>query len=631
MHITKKYNEMEDIEEINVSDLDKTKAFKPSSKILEVNPPAHVNILQNIPSDVNIFLPIYDGDDYIIVRLGWNILEKLDITLDDVVGRKFSEVMPVHFNIVKDLSKKALTSSCIEKLRIYYYNDNKLSSIVHSIILEEHNKLYIIDEYINKNPYTRQTLYPKESVWGMGDGYGRLPISANHKTDLLEYISQSGNYVKDRYQYMWSPGVYNILNRFPEKNDEYYNIIFDLVVDEDQKKVQNMIKSLTPQNPHVSDIIKIKTGDGDIKHINIQLRGKFDERGTLNNTNGFFKDVSYNKTNTSSMDYIMNKFIKDTKMALIMNPFSEKYSFSDGFYNILEIEKKEYTDGQWIVDNIKEKDVVERIKKAFINPPDVLNEKFTYRINEQKEKVLELSVEKVKMDDNETYVGYLIDISSDIEEQRQKQLVEKQNTVIKEVHHRIKNNLQILNSFINLEKKVYADDPELVIDHMQSRINSLAVLHSQTYESMDYESLNLNESISEQDESLRHLLDPHGSIESIKDIPQDLYLPISTVTPILLLINELTTNAVKHAFKNRKDKKIFKTVKILDDDNCEFTFKDNGVGLKDNGNNSNSLGFTIIKSLTSQINGKLEINVDNGTEFKITFPITQEYVGYNCA
>ena len=100
----------------------------------------------------------------------------------------------------------------------------------------------------------------------------------------------------------------------------------------------------------------------------------------------------------------------------------------------------------------------------------MLNEKFTYRVNEQKEKILEVSIEKVKMDDTETYVGYLLDISSDIEEERQKQIVKKQNTVIKEAHHRIKNNLQILNSFINLEKKVHADDSELVIDHMQSRI-----------------------------------------------------------------------------------------------------------------------------------------------------------------
>ncbi len=630
MKITKEYNEIEEIEEINVFELDRTKAYKPSPKVLDVTPPRHLNILRSIPADVNIFLPIYDGDDYIIVRLGWNILEKLGIASNDVVGRKFSEVMPEHFNMVKDLSKRALMSGSIGKLRIYYYTNNKISSIVHSIILEENNKIFIIDEYINKNPYTRQTLLPKESIDDMGRVYGRLPIPVSRKTDLLEYISQSGNYVQDNYRYMWSPGVYNILNRFPEKNDEYYNILFDLVEDDDQSKVQNMINGLTPQNHHVSDIIKIKTLDGEIKHINIQLRAKFDEMGNIKLTHGFFRDVTYDNAHISSMDYVMNKFMKDTKMALIMDPFSKKYSFSDGFYNILEIEKKLYDDGHWIVDRIKEKDVVERLEKAFINPPDVLNETFTYCVND-KEKVIELSVEKVKVDDTETHVGYLLDISSDVEEKRQKDLVEKQNTIIKEVHHRIKNNLQILNSFINLEKKVYSDNPGLVIDHMQSRINSLAVLHSQTYESMDYESINLKESIYEQDESLKPLLDPHNTIKAIRDIPQDLYLPISTVTPILLLINELTTNAVKHAFKNVEDRKIFKTVKLLDNGDCEFIFKDNGVGLKNKGNNPDSLGFTIIKSLTSQINGKLEINVDNGTEFKITFPITQEYVGYNCA
>lgn len=85
-------------------------------------------------------------------------------------------------------------------------------------------------------------------------------------------------------------------------------------------------------------------------------------------------------------------------------------------------------------------------------------------------------------------IGFLIDITKDIEKSKQLEYAKRQSIIIKEVHHRIKNNFQILNSFINIEKKVYQDKPELVIEHMQSRLQSLADLHNQTYKNGDFES-----------------------------------------------------------------------------------------------------------------------------------------------
>ena len=637
MYVKKRQHKFEDIEEIDVHDLSKEENYNPSPKVVDVVPPEHVTVLKNIPSDINIFLPIYGGDDFIIIRLGWNVLEKINITLDDVVGRKYSDVLPAHYEVIKDNCKRVLETKQPEKMKLYYYRDNKLLSIAHRTIVEDNGKIYVIDDYTNNDNYSTVrvgTTYDGMDHNNVIDNQV-LPngTKIDRKSDLIEYISQTGRHYKTRNQYMWTPGIYNIINRFPEENDRYYNIVFDLVVDEDQEIVKKLLNDLSPQNPKAKATFRIKTADGKYKHVECHLHAKFDEADVSMNNYGFFRDVTHQvDQDNAPVDHLIDKFMKDSKMALLINPFSMDYSVSDGLYNILELDHGAIADLTWedIFKNIKEENVIEKIIEATQKKVPSLNEVFTYYPpGSEHPKTLEISLETFPMGDEEFYVGYLVDITSEVESKKQEKVVKKQNVIIKEVHHRIKNNLQILNSFINLERKVYDDTPEIIIGHMQSRINSLAVLHSQTYESMDYENLNLNKTIKEQDESLCSLLDSHKTIEYLTDIQEDLYLPISLITPILLIINELTTNAVKHAFIDRTDnKKIYKHIKLIENETCEFIFGDNGVGMEDFDKNKQNLGLTIIQGLVSQINGKMEMVVDGGTEFTFTFPVNQEYVGY---
>lgn len=89
-------------------------------------------------------------------------------------------------------------------------------------------------------------------------------------------------------------------------------------------------------------------------------------------------------------------------------------------------------------------------------------------------------------------IGFITDVTE--ERQKQQALIEAnehQKVLIKEVHHRVKNNLQILNSFLNLEKRAYKNKPNIIIDHMQSRLSSLAILHEKTYNTTDFKNINL--------------------------------------------------------------------------------------------------------------------------------------------
>lgn len=110
MHVKKRYNENSDIAEIEIHDINTKDIYKPSPKILDIHQPKHRKLLKAIPSDIHILLPIREGNDFIVMRLGWTTLQKTNLDSKDVEGRMYSNVLPFHYNLLKDYCKKAVTT-----------------------------------------------------------------------------------------------------------------------------------------------------------------------------------------------------------------------------------------------------------------------------------------------------------------------------------------------------------------------------------------------------------------------------------------------------------------------------------------------------------------------------------------
>lgn len=621
MYIEKKYLPSEKITEIKIHDLNENLEYYKTPKIKDIYQSEYESILERISSDVNIFSLNDEKNDLIILRFGKILLQRFNIKQEDVEGRLLSKTIPFYYNLFKEPVANMLKTKKEEKLRLMYFKETKLQLIINIIIISDHGKIYIINNYSDN----------------LLESNFQKPMLQNYDQErlhLMEYISQSGSVYKHENRYTWTPGIYSILNRSKRETDKYYNIIFNLVVDEDKYKIKKLLEKFKSTSTKAKETFKIKTESGIIKHIECHLYPKYDQFTNFAGTYGFFKDVSGDLNNNikSPIDYLLNGFMYNEKIALLIEPFDKAYSFSEGFYSIINVNKKNYKNTQEIYKNIAEKDIVEKLKKVAAGETNKFEETLTYYVNGSKDnkKTCELLIENFKINNKVHSIGFLVDITKDIEKIEQMKLVEKQRTIIKEVHHRIKNNLQILNSFINLEKRAYSDNPMLIIEHMQNRINSLAVLHAQTYNSSNFEILNLKKAIDKQDESLNILLSEKKDITFISNIDSKLCLPISLITPILLIINELATNSAKYAFnENKEDKIIYKTVKLIDENTCEFTFKDNGCGIKNIQTKTKGLGIIIVESLVRQINGRLERTPEHGNEFKIIFPINQEYVGYN--
>lgn len=619
MHIEKQYRELENVEEVRVYNMDMDEVFHEAEPVRPPEKLRFTNVMKLIPSDINVFLPIDEGGDYIIERIGWNLLERTNVKLVDVEGRKLSQVSPFYNEIFSDAFKEVYETKITKTMRIFYYIRDRIHALANVNIVFDEGKICLISDFKDIHEETKS--------------HEEQEIEEENKANLIEYFSQTGSYYKIRGEFTWTPGIYNIINRPKETNDAYYNIIFDLVIPEDRPLVEELLQTMSPETDSYENIIRIKTPGGQIKYLDTYLYSKFDENGDEISHYGLFKDISVDshKHLTRPVDFMLNGFNHNSKLSLLIEPLSKRYEFSEGFYKMIEIPKEEYVHKKEILNNIVEDEIKEKIFKLIDGKVSEVNEVVTYNVdgNKNNQKICELFIERFSYGNQDHSIGFLTDITQT--RKKQQELIQSnatKNILIKEVHHRVKNNLQVLNSFLNLERRAYRNNPNRILDNMQTRLSSLALIHKKTYNTEDFININLEDYMKEQDESL-HMLFGAKDITFTSEVDSEINLSIDVITPLLLIIDELTMNAIKHAFpdSNISNKTISKEIKLVDNAICELILKDNGVGLKDPDLLTNhNLGWEIINNLTKQINGEIEIlDCEVGTGFRILFPINFEH------
>ena len=119
MHVEKQFRELENIEEIRVYNIDRNEIFHMAEPVKKPEKVHLSNVMKHIPSDINIFLPIDDCEDFIVERVGWNLLERMNVRLEDVVGRKLSEVSPFYYELFKDSFKEVYEKGTTKAMRTF--------------------------------------------------------------------------------------------------------------------------------------------------------------------------------------------------------------------------------------------------------------------------------------------------------------------------------------------------------------------------------------------------------------------------------------------------------------------------------------------------------------------------------
>jgi len=209
--------------------------------------------------------------------------------------------------------------------------------------------------------------------------------------------------------------------------------------------------------------------------------------------------------------------------------------------------------------------------------------------------------------------------------------LQEKEMLLKEIHHRVKNNLQIISSLLNLQARQTSDAMGLdLLRDSQNRVRSMALIHEKLYLSSDLAQVNFADYVRNLIAFLMTSYQVSAATVSPEiDVTKEIQLDIDTAIPCGLIINELISNALKHAFVDGRAGQLWVEMRRTSHRCLELIVRDNGVGIPPDLQiqQARSLGLRLVTMLVEQIKGELEVGNDGGAMFRVTFPDPQRQAG----
>jgi len=203
-----------------------------------------------------------------------------------------------------------------------------------------------------------------------------------------------------------------------------------------------------------------------------------------------------------------------------------------------------------------------------------------------------------------------------------KSALSEKEVLLKEIHHRVKNNLQVISGLLELQNISISDSSiKLALKESQNRIQSVALVHKMMYQSENISKVNMQQYLEELIQLLQVSYGSKNKAINTTINAHNIDLDVTVAVPISLIVNEAVCNIYKHAFNNKKNGQIYLSVLKISNKEYSLLIKDNGIGLPENFNISKlkSIGFDLIKGLSKQVKGTLKVQNNKGTEIKILF------------
>ncbi len=200
--------------------------------------------------------------------------------------------------------------------------------------------------------------------------------------------------------------------------------------------------------------------------------------------------------------------------------------------------------------------------------------------------------------------------------------LKEKEVLLKEVHHRVKNNLQVISSLLNLQARHIEDSKALeMFKESQNRVRSIALFHEKLYQSKDLTHVGASGYLKNLISNLLATYGARSNAVALSVEPNDILLDVDRAIPLGLIVNELISNALKHAFVEGKRGEVKVELRSQDHRHHLLSVSDNGRGFPRelDFRKAPSLGLQLVCTLTEQLNGSIELRRDPGTTFQVAF------------
>ena len=444
-------------------------------------------------------------------------------------------------------------------------------------------------------------------------------MEAMRLTDNFSTIEETGKIFMVEFSngnYILSNSGYEFLGIKHEDNSISQPIIKNFVLPEDMD-IYDALMNVSPENSVTHGVYRVKTAKGEIKYLNTTNNAKFTDKGELIRNIGLLEDITEERLAQNVALQLQNdlSLIQSSSKIVIAHYKKGKYTFTSEIYNILEINPEDYSENVDLIKmfTIPEDQVILKEEQYLLSQENPhLHNILTIKTINGNEKVLESFMEGNFNNDGELIetVAFIQEITDKVKrEEELEQLSEDRKILLQEVHHRVKNNLQLILSFLNIESRYNRDNPEYVIEQTKNRISTMALTHAEVYQSTNVSNINLEHLLTTGMNNLFNLY-TSGRIGLYFSI-EPLEVDIDKGIPLGLLVNEVALNTIKYAFPGQGEGKFFIDLNMV---NGEIVLKiwDNGIGLPEGVSlfDSDSLGFIIIRNLTQQLEAELSLLED---------------------
>ncbi|MDM7918058.1 MAG: PAS domain S-box protein [Methanosarcina sp.] len=493
-----------------------------------------------------------------------------------------------------------------------------------------------------KKAYDNLEKLVEERTNQLEKAYNSLKISEKSLSEAQK-MAHIGNWEWDiiNGELHWSEEMYRIFSRDPQESVPSYSELLNYVHPDDRNYMENAIKKALKGEPYSIDY-RIITAGGEERTVHAQSEVIFDEKNIPVREKGIVQDITERIRAEKALresEARMRLFYESDMLGVCYyNVDGSVTDANDRFLEIVGYTREDLQAGKVNWNKMTppeyrslDEQIIAELKSTGLKGP---REKEYIRKDGSRVPVIVGAATFDKVRNGGT--AFVLDITEN--KKTQKALANIEITRKKEIHHRIKNNLQVISSLLDLQADKF-DNPKVIeaFRESQNRVVSMALIHEELYKGEGTDTLDFCEYIKELTENLfRTYSLSSKNIDLKMDLEENALFNMDVAVPLGIIVNELVSNSLKHAFPDRDRGEI--RIELRREENGGHKKKgnkatsfilsvsDNGIGIPENLSiqNLDSLGIQLITALVDQIDGKFELKRNNGTEFTIRFTLAEE-------